>query len=62
MDAVQILNRLRKAEAPDADQIEWFCQGLANGRVSDAQAGAFAMAVCQNGLTEGMRVTLTQDA
>jgi len=34
--------------------------GLATGAVSDAQAGAFAMAVCQQGLGEEGRVVLTR--
>ena len=38
----------------------WFAQGLANGAVSDAQAGAFAMAVCLNGLSDAGRVALTR--
>jgi thymidine phosphorylase len=36
-----------------------FAQGLASGDVSDSQAGAFAMAVCVNGLTENERIGLT---
>jgi thymidine phosphorylase len=38
----------------------WFAQGLASGDVSDAQAGAFAMAVLLNGLGEVGRVNLTR--
>lgn len=34
--------------------------GLATGAVSDAQAGAFAMAVCLNGLSDAGRVAMTQ--
>jgi thymidine phosphorylase len=35
-------------------------RGLADGSVSDAQAGAFAMAVCLRGLGEAGRVALTE--
>ncbi|MDB0030876.1 thymidine phosphorylase, partial [Opitutales bacterium] len=36
-----------------------FARGLVSGTVSDAQAGAFAMAVCVHGLSEEERVGLT---
>ena len=42
------------------DALHWFAKGLASGEVSDAQAGAFAMAVCLNGLSDAGRVALTQ--
>ena len=44
--AEAILARLRDGLEPDADELVWFSAGLASGAVSDAQAGAFAMAVC----------------
>ncbi|TMV12883.1 thymidine phosphorylase [Arenibacterium halophilum] len=60
MDARAIIARLRKGEVPSEDQLRWFAQGLADGGVSDAQAGAFAMAVCMGQLgTEG-RAALTR--
>ena len=40
-------------------QMGWFADGLANGDVTDAQAGAFAMAVCVNGISTDARVALT---
>ncbi|MGF6859618.1 thymidine phosphorylase [Rhodobacteraceae bacterium MBR-64] len=58
-DARRILQRLRDREALSPAEIAWFADGLANGAVSDAQAGAFAMAVCLNGLGEAGRVALT---
>ncbi len=39
--------------------MKWFADGLANGDVTDAQAGAFAMAVCVNGISTDERVALT---
>ena len=55
MDARSIIARLRQRQAPSSDDLSWFARGLADGSVSDAQAGAFAMAVCMGGLgTEGM--------
>jgi len=59
MDARTILMKLRDGIAPSADEIGWFAAGLASGAVSDSQAGAFAMAVCQRGLGEAGRVALT---
>ncbi|WP_380057267.1 thymidine phosphorylase [Falsihalocynthiibacter sp. SS001] len=59
MDARSIIARLRNGETPPAAEIEWFAHGLASGEVSDAQAGAFAMAVCLNGISEAGRVALT---
>ena len=59
-DARAIIARLRRGEEPDAAELSWFAQGLADGRVSDAQAGAFAMGVCVRGLGEAGRVALTE--
>jgi len=56
MDARAIIAALRRGETPSDDQLRWFAQGLADNTVSDAQAGAFAMAVCLRGLgAEGRR-------
>ncbi|MDT8854257.1 thymidine phosphorylase [Paracoccaceae bacterium Fryx2] len=60
MDARSIIVRLRDGTPPDADELGWFAQGLASGAVTDAQAGAFAMAVCLRGLGEAGRVALTR--
>ncbi len=60
MDARSIIARLRRGKAPSASEIKWFADGLASGAVTDAQAGAFAMAVCLRGLGPEGRVALTQ--
>jgi len=60
MDARAIIARLRRGEPPIPAEIAWFANGLATGAVSDAQAGAFAMAVCLRGLGDAGRVALTQ--
>ena len=60
MDARAIIARLRRGEPPGADELRWFAAGLADGRVSDAQAGAFAMGVCLRGLGEAGRIALTE--
>ena len=59
MDARQIIRKLRERGEPTQAELSWFARGLANGAVSDAQAGAFAMAACLNGLSEEGRVALT---
>ncbi|MEC7259671.1 MAG: thymidine phosphorylase, partial [Pseudomonadota bacterium] len=60
MDARAIIARLRRGEVPTEDQLRWFAQGLADGGVSDAQAGAFAMAVCMGQLGTDGRAALTR--
>lgn len=59
MDARAINATLRKGEEPSPAELSWFAHGLADGRVSSAQAGAFAMGVCLRGLSEAGRVALT---
>ena len=59
MNARLILMKLRDGVPVSADEVKWFANGLASGLVTDAQAGAFAMAVCQRGLGEEGRVALT---
>jgi len=58
MDARSIIAKLRKRAMPTGDELRWFAQGLADGAVSDAQAGAFAMAVCMGGLGAEGRAAL----
>ncbi len=50
MDARRIIAALRDGNGlPEASAV-WFAGGLASGEVTDAQAGAFAMAVLLKGL------------
>lgn len=60
MDARAIIVRLRDGQTPSAEELRWFAAGLADGGVTDAQAGAFAMAVLLKGLGEAGRVALTR--
>jgi thymidine phosphorylase len=55
----RLLQALRDGEAPSPAALRAFALGLADGSVSDAQAAAFAMAVCLRGLSEEGRVALT---
>ena len=59
-DARRIIATLRDGGMPTADDLRWFAGGLADGGVTDAQAGAFAMAVLLKGLGEAGRVALTE--
>lgn len=59
-DARAIIAAIRDRRSPSAEDLRWFAAGLASGAVTDAQAGAFAMAVLLNGLGEAGRVALTQ--
>ncbi|WP_372603708.1 thymidine phosphorylase [Actibacterium sp.] len=60
MDARNIISKLRDEEPLSASELAWFAQGLATGEVTDAQAGAFAMAVLLNGLVKDERIALTR--
>ncbi len=59
MDARRIIAKLRDGHTPSREELAWFAMGLADGNVTDAQAGAFAMAALLNGLGEEGRVALT---
>jgi thymidine phosphorylase len=59
MDARAIIAKLRDGAVPSREELRWFANGLADGAVTDAQAGAFAMAVVLNGLGDAGRVALT---
>lgn len=59
MDARSVIATLRRGHTPDANALTWFAKGLADGSVSDAQAGAFAMGVCLQGLEADGRAALT---
>ena len=54
-----ILGKVRDQIPLLKEEIKEFSAGLADGSVSDAQAAAFAMAVCLHGLSEQERVDLT---
>ena len=60
MDAAAIIAKVRRKQEVTDAELRWFTNGLAYGQVSDAQAGAFAMAVCLNGLGPEGRIALTR--
>ena len=59
-DARAIIAAIRDGRRPSPEELRWFAAGLASGEVTDAQAGAFAMAVLLKGLGEEGRVALTK--
>jgi thymidine phosphorylase len=59
MSARDVIRKVRDGVTPSVEELDWFARGLAGDEVSDAQAGAFAMAVCLGGLDEEGRVALT---
>lgn len=59
-DARSIIATIRDGGHPSQADLRWFAAGLASGAVTDAQAGAFAMAVLLKGLNEEGRVALTR--
>lgn len=61
MDAAQIIGKIRTRQPVSAAECRWFGKALAEqSGVSDAQAGAFAMAVAIEGLGADGRVGLTE--
>ena len=59
MDARQIIAAIRDGAPLPEGALDWFARGLASGVISDAQAGAFAMAARLRGLGDGGRTALT---
>jgi thymidine phosphorylase len=59
-DARTVIQTIRDGGQPSGDDLRWFAAGLASGHVTDAQAGAFAMAVLLKGIGPAGRVALTE--
>ncbi len=55
-----LLSALRDGHDVPPDAVRAFALALGDGSATDAQAGAFAMAVCHRGLSEPARVALTE--
>jgi thymidine phosphorylase len=60
MIPARLIATIRDGGTPPAADLAEFAAGLASGAVSDAQAGAFAMAVLLKGLSEEGRIALTR--
>ncbi len=59
MLAASVIKHKRDGETLSKAEIDFVANGLASGDLSDAQAGAFAMAVYLQGLTVSERILLT---
>jgi len=57
--AQELIRRKRDGGTLAAREIEWLVRGITDGFVSDAQVGAFAMAVVLRGMSAEERVALT---
>jgi len=55
----ELIRRKRDGGELEGHEIEWLVRGITDGWVSDAQVGAFAMAVVLKGMTRDERVALT---
>jgi thymidine phosphorylase len=56
----EIIRKKRDGGLLTADEIGFFVAGMTDGTISDAQLGAFAMAVVWRGMSRAERVALTQ--
>ena len=59
MLAQEIIRKKRDGLTIEADELQFLMRGLVDGKVSNEQAAAFAMAVFFNGMEIGERVALT---
>ncbi|MEM8631632.1 MAG: thymidine phosphorylase [Pseudomonadota bacterium] len=59
MDPRRTIARLRDREHVSPDELAEFIHGIGDGRIGDAQAAAFAMAIVLNGVSHDQRVALT---
>ena len=60
MEARAIIAAIRDGEGLGPEAARWFGEALSGPAISDAQAGAFAMAVRLRGLNDAARVALTE--
>ena len=55
----EVIRRKREGKTLDTDELHQFIGALTSGDLSDAQLGAFAMAVCLQGMTASECAALT---
>lgn len=60
LNARAIISKIKQGDTPSKEELNWFVKGLADHSVSDAQAAAFSMAMCLNGMDESGLVSLTK--
>ncbi|HVW18208.1 MAG TPA: thymidine phosphorylase, partial [Solirubrobacteraceae bacterium] len=59
MLAPELIRRKRDGAELSSEEIAFLVGGLTDGSLTDAQAGALAMAICWRGMTDAERVALT---
>ena len=59
MNMVNIIEKKKLAQALDAEEIEWFVRGAADGSIPDYQLAALLMAIRLNGMSREETVQLT---
>ncbi len=59
-NASAIITKIKQGDTPLSEELNWFVKGLVDHYVSDAQAAAFAMAVCLNGMDESGLLSFTK--
>lgn len=59
MNPSHLIEKLRKRDGLTRDEANWIGLNIASNKLSDAQVGALAMAICINGLEVDARVALT---
>ena len=59
MNIIDIINKTKKSQELDEEEIAWLVKGFTDGAIPDYQMSAWLMAVCLNGLTEKETFALT---
>lgn len=59
MNIIDIINKTKKSQELDEEEIAWLVKGYTDGDIPDYQMSAWLMAVCLNGLTDKETFALT---
>lgn len=59
MNIIDIINKTKKAQELNEEEISWLVRGYTDGEIPDYQMSAWLMAVCLNGLTDRETFALT---
>ena len=59
MNIIDIINKTKKSQELNEEEISWLVKSYTDGEVPDYQMSAWLMAVCLNGLTEKETFALT---
>lgn len=59
MNIIDIINKTKKSQELDEEEISWLVKNYTDGEIPDYQMSAWLMAVCLNGLTEKETFALT---